>query len=425
MAKTSDVAARAAVPSSADIERGAEFAREPFLLDGEGPEALAPGTARRRALDAALSEIDAGAEYPSIEWRRDFSLLLGLERFLADEPPKLRDGAELNPHQVDALSGTLAELMAQQQVITDDESRNGDLEAEETDEEPEAEAAVDAVEEEQPKPSADLDEDSDDEFEDEDLEDEEELEEEDEELAADEEPQDWEEARGEEDEEVVEDAPEDPGAARRFWFEHATGAGKTVAAVGFIEATKTGGVLILTHRRNLVDQFIGEISDRGYKERLRPPLMGNRDDPEGPVTVETYQWFVRNHKKVSDAYSVVICDEAHTALGEKTSACIRAWPGPVFIGMTATGALIARHVADLFPTQTSRFDLAQAARRGVISPLRCLRIPPGPGVRTIAKVPLRKGEVDQDFDQEELAALLDQGPFNFAIADLYKSRFRK
>jgi superfamily II DNA/RNA helicase len=46
-------------------------------------------------------------------------------------------------------------------------------------------------------------------------------------------------------------------------------------------------------------------------------------------------------------------------------------------------------------------------------------------VRTIAKVPLRKGEVDQDFDQEELAKLLDQAPFNMAIADLYKSRFRK
>ena len=121
----------------------------------------------------------------------------------------------------------------------------------------------------------------------------------------------------------------------------------------------------------------------------------------------------------------MICDEAHTALGEKTSACIRNWVGPVFIGMTATGALIARHVADLFPTQTSRFDLAQAARRGVIAPLRCIRIPPGPGVRTIAKVPLRRGEVDQDFDQEELAALLDQEPFNVAIADLYQSRFRK
>ncbi|MDX6636501.1 MAG: ribonuclease, partial [Solirubrobacterales bacterium] len=399
MAKTSDVAASAAVPSGADIERASDFAREPFLLDGEGPEALAPGTARRRALDAALEEIDAGREYPSIEWRRDYSMLLGLERFLADEPPKLLDGAELSPHQVDALSGTLAELMAQHQLYEAERSANGG-----------SDGAVAPVAADSP-PAAELDGD-------------EELDE-DEELDPDEEPQDWEEKPSEEDEEVVEEAPEDPGAARRFWFEHATGAGKTVAAVGFIEATRTGGVLILTHRRNLVDQFIGEISDRGYKERLRPPLMDGRDDPDGPVTVETYQWFVRNYKRISDAYSIVICDEAHTALGEKTSACIRAWDGPVFIGMTATGALIARHVADLFPTQTSRFDLAQAARRGVISPLRCLRIPPGPGVRTIAKVPLRKGEVDQDFDQEELAKLLDQAPFNVAIADLYRSRFRR
>ena len=120
----------------------------------------------------------------------------------------------------------------------------------------------------------------------------------------------------------------------------------------------------------------------------------------------------------------MICDEAHTALGEKTSAAIRQWTGPVFIGMTATGALIARHVTDLFPTQTSRFDLAQAARRGVIAPLRCVRIPPGVGVRSIANVPLRRGEVDQDFDQEELAALLDQTPFNLAVADLYKTRFK-
>jgi ribonuclease E len=396
MAKTSEVAAPAAVPSGADIERAAAFAREPLLLDGEGPEALAPGTARRRALDAALKELDAGAEEPSIQWRRDFSLLLGLERLLADEPPKLRDGAELNPHQVDALSGTLTELMSEQQTAAE----NGAAPAP-------AEAADDLGTDGE-SPAAEEDE------------------EEPEELAPDEEPQDWEEEPAEDDgEEAVAEAADDPGAARRFWFEHATGAGKTVAAVGFIDASRTGGVLILTHRRNLVDQFIGEISERGYKERLRPPLLDGRDDPDGPVTVETYQWFVRNHKKVSDAYSIVICDEAHTALGEKTSACIRAWTGPVFIGMTATGALIARHVADLFPTQTSRFDLAQAARRGVIAPLRCLRIPPGPGVRTIAKVPLRKGEVDQDFDQEELAALLDQEPFNVAIADLYKTRFSK
>src|SRR5207302_1386319 len=114
--------------------------------------------------------------------------------------------------------------------------------------------------------------------------------------------------------------PEDPNAAKRFWFEHATGAGKTVAALGFVEGSRTGGVLILTHRRNLVDQFNGELRDRGYRDRIHAPLLEDQDAANGPVTVETYQWFVRNAGRISDAYTIVICDEAHTALGEKPSA---------------------------------------------------------------------------------------------------------
>src|SRR5262249_23047627 len=164
MAKTSDVAARAAVPSSADIERAAEFVREPFLLDGEGPEALAAGTARRCALDLALKELDERAEHPSIQWRRDFSLPLGLERLLAEEPPKLRDRAELTPHQVDALWGTLTELMAEQQTA----AANGGPKGEES---PDGEVTGDDEEA----------------------------------LAPDEEPQDWEEALAEDDEETIEE----------------------------------------------------------------------------------------------------------------------------------------------------------------------------------------------------------------------------
>ena len=399
MSETTHVAAGAASAlSETDLDRVREFTREPILLEGETVADLAPGTARRRAVDAALAELEDGAEVPSFEWRQNFSLLLGLERLLWEDRPRLLDGAELNEHQVDALAGTLAALTTELESPEGEARRNGRGNG--------APKANGNATETANGAEAELDD-------------------EDDVLAPDEdEPQDWEEPE-DEDAEVVDDAPEDPGASRRFWFEHATGAGKTVAAVGFIEASRTGGTLILTHRRNLVDQFIGEISDRGYKDRLSPPLLDGADHPYGPVTVETYQWFVRNASKVSDAYSIVICDEAHTALGEKTSGCIRKLTRPVFIGMTATGALIARHVADLFPTQTSRFDLAQAARRGVIAPLRCIRIPPGPGVRTIAKVPLRKGEVDQDFDQEELAALLDQEPFNVAVADLYQSRFKR
>src|ERR1700710_1531894 len=220
MAKTSEVAAPAAVPSSADIDRSAKSAREPFLLDGEGPEALAPGTARRRALDAALAELDEGGEEPSIEWRRAFSLLLGLERLLADEPPKLRDGAELNPHQVDALSGTLTELMAEQQIALDGEANGNAAAAEKLAAADKAPAKAAAKGASKNGDEADDDEDDEDELEDED-------------LAPDEEPQDWEEQPAD-DEETIEEAPDDPGADRRFWFEHATGAGKTVAAVGFI-----------------------------------------------------------------------------------------------------------------------------------------------------------------------------------------------
>jgi superfamily II DNA or RNA helicase len=395
MADTTEVAAKVApVPSREKLERVERFTREPFAPD---PEALRPGTARRRALDAALAEIESGREVPSVEWRQQYSLLLGLERLLADEEPKLVDGTVLSAHQVDALSGTLTALIAE----AERQNGNGAVALEDLED-------LGDGEEDEPD-----DEESDDE-EDED----------------DEEQRPWDESevsengRGYDEEEQLPEQPEDPGAARRFWFEHATGAGKTVAALGFVEASRTGGTLILTHRRNLVEQFLGELRDRGYSNRISPPLLGDQDRADGPVTVETYQWFVRNSGNVSDAYTIVICDEAHTALGEKTSGSIRRWMGPVFIGMTATGALIARHVTDLFPTQTSRFDLAQAARRGVIAPLRCVRIPPAGDVRTLANVPLRKGEVDQDFDQEELAALLDQGPFNAAVADLYRVRFK-
>jgi ribonuclease E len=464
---TSVALAAAPIPSSADIARAEKFVRERFLHEGEDAAvALASGTPRRRALDQALAELEADpkAKHPSTAWRREFSLLLGLERLLSEEEPTLVDGTVLSAHQVDALSGTLTALLAEAQRTGNGNGRgapsaspellasadilgpedvesdgDGDI-AQAREREPEAaeedvediEDAEDEEDDEEDEEDDDLgpvqraapdeDEDEDDELEEE-LEDQDEPEDEPEqETESDEEPRDWVD-EDEDEEEALAEQPEDPNAAKRFWFEHATGAGKTVAALGFVEASQTGGVLILTHRRNLVDQFHGELRDRGYSKRISRPLLMGEDSVKGPVTVETYQWFVRNAGKISSAYTIVICDEAHTALGEKTSGAIRNWTGPIFIGMTATGALIARHVTDLFPTQTSRFDLAQAARRGVISPLRCVRISPGVGVRTIAKVPLRRGEVDTEFDQDELAKLLDQQPFNMAVANLYKTRF--
>ena len=295
MAESTQVAVQAApaIPDDDAIARAAAFTREPFVLAGEDAAvALAAGTPRRRAFDAAVAEIEEGATVPSVGWRQRWSLLLGLDRLLSEEEPRLADGTLLSAHQVDALSGTLTALLAEAATAS---ATNGNGKANgAVADVPLAPAGIPGEE----------------------VEDEDEPEE----------PQDWEdEAPPEDNGEQLPEAPEDPNAAKRFWFEHATGAGKTVAAVGFVEASRTGGILILTHRRNLVDQFHGELRDRGYAKRIAPALLGHEDTPNGPLTVETYQWFVRNAGNISDAYSIVICDEAHTALGEKTSAAIRAW----------------------------------------------------------------------------------------------------
>src|ERR1700722_12006986 len=103
-------------PSPDAIARAELLTRERFVYEGESLEdALAPGSERRRALDAALVEVAAGHKTPSIQWRRQFSLMLGLERLLSEEEPRLVDGTVLSAHQVDALSGTLTALLAESQ----------------------------------------------------------------------------------------------------------------------------------------------------------------------------------------------------------------------------------------------------------------------------------------------------------------------
>ena len=211
---------------------------------------------------------------------------------------------------------------------------------------------------------------------------------------------------------------DDPGAVRRYRFRHPTASGKTIAAAGFVEAARTMGVLILTHRRLLVDQFTRDLTTEGYGDRLRPAVLeGQEPLRQNPLTIQTYAWFARHVDSLSrTAYQLVICDEAHTALGEKTSSAIRRFPEPIYIGMTATEQLIAKQVSDVFPASVDDLPLGDAARRGLIAPLRSLRVRPA---AAISSVPIVGG----DYDQEILAKVLDQEIFNQAAASLYRDRF--
>ena len=357
----------------ADAARAERWAGEPLLRpDEDSTQVLAAGTARSRALDEALAEIDAGHEEPSYEWRVRFALMLGLERVLSEKPPHLESGTELRRHQVDALAGMLTALItANQRELEEANGFEGlhEVEDEENGENGDFNGLIENGQVE-----------------------------------------------------VVEDEPvtvaDDPGAVRRYRFRHPTASGKTIAAAGFVEAARTAGVLILTHRRLLVSQFIRELTAEGYGDRLTPEILSGTDPPlSNPITIQTYAWFARHVGDLnSEAYHLVIADEAHTALGEKTSAAIRSFPEPIYIGMTATEQLIAKQVADVFPASVDDLPLQDAARRGLIAPLRCLRVPP---VAAINSVPIVGG----DFDEGALAKVLDHKALNQAAASLYRDRF--
>jgi ribonuclease E len=348
--------------------RAETWADEAFLHADEDPEqVLAPGTARRRALDDALAEIEAGLPEPSPAWKVRYGLMLGLERVLSERPPRLASGTELRRHQIDALAGMLTELIAA--VQEDEGPLNGN-----------GAALEDVAEDEE-----------------------------------DEEPDETSE------EDVLEELPSertDPGAVRRYRFRHPTASGKTIAAAGFVDAARSLGVLILTHRRLLVSQFQRDLKQEGYGERFTGPVERGQEPPvRNPLTIQTYAWFARHVGSLSrTAYQLVICDEAHTALGEKTSKAIRSFPEPLYIGMTATEQLIAKQVSDVFPASVDDLPLADAARRGLIAPLRCLRVPP---VAAIHSVPIVGG----DFEERALAQALDHQALNQAAASLYRDRF--
>jgi ribonuclease E len=359
---------------TAAARRAEAWFGEPFLADDEdAPVALAPGTARRAALDDAVDEMDAGLASPSARWKVRYGLMLGLERVLTEDAPRTAAGTELRRHQVDALAGMLAELIASTQREVE-ENGNGGANGNGT-------GAVQELE---------LDEEADDDYD-----------------------------AGYVDEALGdgEHGP-DPGASRRYRFRHPTASGKTIAAAGFVEAARNLGILILTHRRLLVTQFTRDLTTEGYGARFTDAVLkGARAPSSNPITIQTYAWFARHGVELDrETYHLVLCDEAHTALGEKTSAAIRAFHEPLYIGMTATEQLIAKQVSDVFPASVDDLPLGDAARRGLIAPLRCLRVPPAAAINS---VPIIGG----DFEERALAAALDHEALNQAAASLYRERF--
>ena len=403
-------------PPFDDVQR---WIGERIVAEGD-PVELRRGSVWAGAYLDAVEEMAEGLKAPSPEYRRRYALPLGLERMLGPDEPHLASGLALRAHQIDALAGMLAAVIGDYERADADDAVEVELDLE--DDAPrladESQAVVG-------------DTGSDDEADDEELvfEDDDESEAVDLPPLLDEEPV----ARvvlagGDEDDDGDEDEDEDdatgeheapdPGAVRRYRFKHPTASGKTVAAAAFVDAARITGVLILTHRRLLVDQFKRDLKEQGYGHRIKEPVLGVARPPVvPPITIETYAWFIKNADRLSrDTYGVILCDEAHTALGDRTSAAIRRLDTPTYIGMTATDELLQKHVGDVFPAEIADFPLGEAVLSGVVAPLRAVRVPPGASLKRVRLV-------GGDYDQQELADALDHDAVNMAAAMYYLDMF--
>ena len=177
--------------------------------------------------------------------------------------------------------------------------------------------------------------------------------------------------------------------------------------------------LILTHRRLLVAQFNRELGAEGYgEESLRRSLRGSE-----PPIVRIQSLFrpTRGSPATSAissgmSYHLVIATRRTRRLARRPPRPSVHFPEPIYVGMTATEQLIAKQVSDVFPASVDDLPLQDAARRGLIAPLRCLRVPPAAAINS---VPIVGG----DFDQDALAKVLDHTALNQAAASLYRDRF--
>ncbi len=177
-----------------------------------------------------------------------------------------------------------------------------------------------------------------------------------------------------------------PDEIARSYFKLPTAFGKTVMFVLMAREymrsltsseQKSNRVVILVPRLSLVDQTLERLSEFAdidgveFNSRVRGPerekaLAGN-------IIVSTYQSVDKLFDGVGiDNIGLVIADEAHHALGAKTSKLLRAVAqhAPV-IGFTATPTYSDDHgVADLLENETFSMDIRDGVECGMLCPIK-------------------------------------------------------
>ena len=202
--------------------------------------------------------------------------------------------------------------------------------------------------------------------------------------------------------------------AKRTWIHAPTGSGKTITFCALAAALGVP-TLVLVPRRNLADQTAAALV------RHFPGVAYNMDGPTAAgrhgVTIATYQASLRHQDEMDwERIGLVICDEAHTTLGAQTRKLLDRATEATLAGFTATPATTTGHVEQVFGPVAATLDRLEAIKRGILAPLRSLRVERAVDLTDVARV---RG----DFDQASLGRALDRALWHQACAEVWVENF--
>ena len=203
--------------------------------------------------------------------------------------------------------------------------------------------------------------------------------------------------------------------ATRTWVDAPTGSGKTVMFLA-LAAALGGSALVLVPRRNLAEQTTASLARHFSTVPSQPDGPASAGRPG--VTVCTYQAALRHQDTMDwDGITLLICDEAHAALGPQTRRLPDRADNAVLVGFPATASTTTRHVEQVFGPVATTLDRLSAIERGILCPLRSLRVERAVDLSDVARV---RG----DFDQASLGRALDRARWHRACADVWAEHFQ-